>query len=202
VPGSGSPAARPAQGSPRAESERARPIGPATSGPPVSTALAPRGPAGPSKPMTALMPPPPAAAAGSGPPASPGAAAPGPGSAQRLCSCREQPARELLVDAGPEPAAAATVITSLDRRTAARRGGLAGLARDTGVLSRICRSTKRGILLSPRCLRGAGRHDERKSERLPRPLPHHTRASHEKSAAIKFWPLRSPWLPNLIDRDR
>jgi hypothetical protein len=24
----------------------------------------------------------------------------------------------------------------------------------------------------------------------------------KKSAAIKFWPPRSPWLPDLIDRDR
>ncbi len=41
----------------------------------------------------------------------------------------------------------------LDRRTAARRAGLdawlAGLARDTGTLSRRCKTTRRNILLKP-----------------------------------------------------
>jgi hypothetical protein len=88
VPGSRSPAAsRGAQGSSRAEPERALPIRAAASGPPISTAsLPPPGPAGSSKPMTAFIPPS-AAAASPGPPASPGAAAPGPAPAQRPGSC-------------------------------------------------------------------------------------------------------------------
>src|SRR5258708_27779141 len=61
--------------------------------------------------MTASIPPP-AAAARSGPPASPGAAAPGPASAQRPGSCPKQPTRALLADAVPEPAAPSTAITS------------------------------------------------------------------------------------------
>ena len=36
----------------------------------------------------------------------------------------------------------------------------------TGILSRICSTTRRDILLNPRCLPGAGRHDGRKSGRL------------------------------------
>src|SRR5258708_38658422 len=61
--------------------------------------------------MTASIPPP-AAAASSGPPASPGAAAPGPASAQRPGSCPKQPTRALLADAVPEPTAPSTAITS------------------------------------------------------------------------------------------
>jgi hypothetical protein len=65
------------------------------------------------------------------------------------------------------------------RRTAAGRAGLgawpAGLARDTGILSPICRPTKRDIPPKLRWLPGAGRQDDRKSARLPRPVSHHTR---------------------------
>ena len=117
--------------------------------------------------------------------ASPGAAAPGPAWAERPGSCREQPTRALLADAVREPAAPATAITSSIVWTAARRGGLntrlAGPARDTGTLSRINRSTKGDILLGTRaaCQVPEDKMTE-KSERLPRPLPHHTRRSQER----------------------
>ena len=62
---------------------------------------------------------------------------------------------------------------SPDRRSAARRAGLdawlAGRARDTGILSRIRRATRRNIPLEPAL--SAGRQRDRKSERLPRPPP-------------------------------
>jgi hypothetical protein len=79
--------------------------------------------------MTAPIPPP-AAAASPGPPASPGAAAPGPASAQRLGRRRDQPAPARLTDAIPEPAAPATAITprSLERSAPRRARRLAGRA--------------------------------------------------------------------------
>jgi len=57
------------------------------------------------------------------------------------------------VDAVPEPAAPATAITPSiagpQRAVLRLDAWLAGLARDTGILSRICRTEKRDILLKP-----------------------------------------------------
>ena len=129
---------------PCAAQEAASEQGPGT-GPPISTASpSPPEPAGSVKPMAAPIPP--AAAASPGPRASPRAAAPDVASAQRPGICREQAARTF---GGCRPGAwrACHRDHPFDRWTAARRGGLgawlAGLARDTGILSRICRTRNR-----------------------------------------------------------
>jgi hypothetical protein len=103
-----------------------------------------------------------------------GAAAPGATSAERPGSCQDQATRALPADAVPAPAAPATPITGAQRR-AGLDAWLAGLARDTGILSRICRTTRRNIPLKPelpaRCRR---QHDRNQSGRL---APQHTTRS-------------------------
>ena len=104
--------------------------------------------------------------------ASRGVAAPGAILGERPGGCREQATRALPADAAPEPAAPATSITGAQRH-AGLDAWLGGLARDTGIFSRICRTPRRNIPCNPRCLPAARRQQDRKSQRLPRP-PHTT----------------------------